>query len=573
MTAAPTPGAADVERLRHLCHAVLRAIDAPGTGAAALAGALLRAIGGGVTEVAAGVRREADALAAAAAGVRDLPTRYLALPPSVADLLCELDAARVRAAGLADALDAVRVEPQSPSATPPPLRLDAGEPPPPPQPAAASASPDAPPRAPAVERAAPRPGGAASESRSSPEGHSAPDATPPETEAAARAYAAAERCRKLREFEQAERWYTDAIGLDPRFGPAYARRGQCRLARRAYPEAVADFDAALALDAAAVEAWSWRGDARALEGRLDDAIADYTRALELCPDYERVRFNLAVARRRKTDAAAPRTPVAPTDLPPCPAPDSSPAIEPAPEPTAVRPPKPRPAPPVALTPEKKGGGQLVVNCPHCGAGGEVSWDRLGKVLVCRACDRRFGVSGDGRAVELVEAPGGKWIEAGRVREDSRRRRKRRVALLAVVAAAVLFPALGFAGWRAVRPEPVEVREIELPSELGARAELFATAWLTNDVRLMRRLTTPTHDKAVYSWYVRHRPPAALRGTADGAPPAGTRFEAALLPGTSGHTTARVRVSNPTAASPHPPVELVLAWEERGDGWYFVPPTK
>src|SRR5581483_5502587 len=96
---------------------------------------------------------------------------------------------------------------------------------------------------------------------------------------------------------------------------------------------------------------------------------------------------------------------------------------------------------------KKGAGQLVVRCPHCGEPGEVPWDRLGKVFVCKACTRRFGVRADGQTAELIEA-GGRWVEATRVREQTRRRRKRRLAVAAAVLAAVLFPAAGVAGWHA-----------------------------------------------------------------------------------------------------------------------------
>ena len=50
-------------------------------------------------------------------------------------------------------------------------------------------------------------------------------------------------------------------------------------------------------------------------------------------------------------------------------------------------------------------------------------------------------------------------------------------------------------WRGAHGS-ARVVEAELPHGLEPRAELFARAWLHNDVPLMRRLTTPTHDRVL-----------------------------------------------------------------------------
>jgi hypothetical protein len=373
--------------------------------------------------------------------------------------------------------------------------------------------------------------------------------------------------RKQRQFDRAEARYTEALELDPRFVPAYARRGQVRLVRRAVAAAIADFSAALALDDSAVQAWWWRGDAHALNGQLDEAIADYTRALELCPELDRARFNRAVAERRKRETATVPAPVSTPEVHPAIA--SDPTV-PAPEISSESPDPPAHVATRLVTADRKGG-QLVVDCPHCSAVGEVPWTRLGAVFACKSCGRRFGISTEGKAVEVTEAPGGKWVEAGKARAHTRHRRTRRMVVVGVVVAAVLFPALGFAGWRAVWQVEDAPREVELPKELQARAEVFARGWLTNDVRLMQRLTSTTHDKVLFSWYTRHRPPLTLRGATP--TPEGTRIEVALQTTKVGHASVRVRVSNSTTAPGQPPVELVLAWEERADGWYFVPPAK
>jgi tetratricopeptide (TPR) repeat protein len=375
------------------------------------------------------------------------------------------------------------------------------------------------------------------------------------TQRAAQVFVAAEECRKRREFERAAELYTEAIEIDPRFGPAYSRRGHVRLAQKAVAAAITDFDAALARDDTAVEAWCWRGDAHAISGMFNEAIADYTRALALRPDLERVRANLAVVVSRKTETVAALAPVSSTK--------SAPKL-----PTIPASPTPPPSP----APEtKKTGGQLVVNCPHCGEVGEVPWNRLGKVFACKACDRRFGVNSDGKAVELTEAPGGKWVEAGKARETKRSRRNRRLVVAATVLCAVFLPAIGYAGWLAVQPAATP-GELALPQALESRAELFARGWLTSDVRLMKRLTTPTHDKVLYSWYSRHRPPLGLRGSTSSAAD-GARIEVTVQPGKTGQANVRVRVTNPTSSPPQSPVELTLLWEERPDGWFFVPPAK
>src|SRR5262249_38410724 len=159
------------------------------------------------------------------------------------------------------------------------------------------------------------------------------------------------------------------------------------------------------------EAWCWRGDAHAISGRFDEAIEDYKRALALCPDLERARANLAVAERRKSEASAEVLSLSP----------------PTPPPTKS------PIPPASASGPsgKKEAGQLVVNCPYCDEVGEVPWNRLGKVFLCKACGRRFGVNTDGKAVELTEGPDGKWVETRKVREHTRRQRKRRLIVAGV----------------------------------------------------------------------------------------------------------------------------------------------
>ena len=139
---------------------------------------------------------------------------------------------------------------------------------------------------------------------------------------------------------------------------------------------------------------------------------------------------------------------------------------------------------------KKSAGPLVVDCPHCGEVGEVSWSRLGKVFACKACGGRFAIGADGKAVEVTVTAEGTWVETGKVRVQARRRQKRRLIIAGAVVAAALIPALGFTGWSIVHAPADQAAEVELPQDLEARAELFGRGWLTNDVRPASCLTAP-----------------------------------------------------------------------------------
>lgn len=604
---------ADADRLRRFCLALLAALDSA-NGAErlpALSQDLLRVLGSGVGEVADGLRREIAAWEIAAEGLRNLPGRYLTPTLVVPALLTELDAARSAAAQVADALDAIRGAPlQSPApavvssprdSVAPPVPTDLEE-------RVVSAEPSAPTDDTVEFLLPPASGG---------------------TEQAARVFADAEAYRRQRDSERAEVLYTEVVRIDPRFGPAYSRRGQLRTVRGDLVAAVADFTTALELDDAAAEAWWWRGDAHAVAGRPDDAVADYERALALRPDLTRARFNLGVALRqtgateralaefdrvleeRPTHAAAhlnrglirlqtgdrgraaaefraalrldptcqhaherldaltarsapPAAPTAPA-IRLVPAPRPAPTVTVAPKPTGPKPVGPRPP--------KAESAQVAIKCPGCGEAGAVPWDRLGKVLVCGACKRRFGVKAGGATVELIGTADGKWVEAPLLRQEVRRRRKQRLMLVGAVLAAVLLPVGAFAGWKMARPEPV-LTERELPLELADRAELFAQAWLCNDVRLMKRLTAPTQDKLVYAWYNRTRPPAALRGPTDGLPPPdGTKIEVSIRSDRPGQSVVRVRISNPIHAPNRAPFEMTWVWEELADTWFFLPPVR
>ncbi len=637
----------EADQLREFCHALLEFLDTSnphGSLSNTLSAELVRAIGASVGEVADGLRGEMIAWDTAIRSLQTLPSRFFSPTPAVSSLLSELETSRASASRVAGALETLR----GVALTPPEFRKSQEEvsshtsvvrtP--------ISDAPCLPTRnvqparpitlapIPISKRDVPCILQADDTAELLP---LIPQHSPQrkETENAAQVFAKAEEYRRQRDFNTAEEFYTQAIQFDPRFGPAYSRRGQVRLAWGDIAAAIADFDTALYLDDTAAEAWWWRGDAHVVAERIDEAIADYTRALELRPNLTRAQFNLGVALRQKGEldeamkaftqlierrpnhAAAylnrglihlqrdereratvefrtalqydPGCEQARQQL------DSVLLTSPKPFSVDGHPIEKRvaavgviyPSPGKSLVPETRKGegkhpphtqasqmkreGVVAVNCPKCGELGEVPWDRLNKVFFCRACKGRFGIKADGKTVELIHTSDGKWVELPRLSESARKRRKRRV-MAAVLGLIVLLPTMAIGGWHALKPPP-EPTERELPHDLTARIELFTQAWLCNDTRLLQRLTSPAHDKVVFSWYTRHRPPVALRSAVDGTPPEDAKIEITIVAGKSGQSMARVYVGNPVSAPSHPPAELNLAWAQQGEDWYFLPPSR
>jgi tetratricopeptide (TPR) repeat protein len=433
--------------------------------------------------------------------------------------------------------------------------------------------------------------------------------------------ARAEEHRRSREFVQALALYGAALRFDPKCRPAYLGRSLILLSQGRAEEAVADLSAALALKPSHAEAYGLRGDAHVLAADLDAAVADYVRALELSPDLVRVRFNLAVTCRMQGESARalaeldrvvrerpdhsaayhnrglihlqegrpaeavaefraalrhdPNLTEARQQLQEAVAALRSPAPPepalPAPSPVSTA---PKPEPAQEVRPGRRGGtgaGRLTVNCPGCGAPGAVPWDRLNKIMACPTCRGHFAVRPDGTAAEVVRAAGGRWVEATKQTAARKQARSRRRLLLGIAAAAVVLVAVGVSAWWVVHP--VTMHEPELPRELTPRAELFARAWLRNDVPLMRRLTSPAYDRITYSWYTRHRPPALPEPPPGQDLPEGVKVEVSTVSSKDHLCVVRTRVTGLPTTRGKPTTELTLSWEERGDSWFFVPPPK
>src|SRR5262249_7590548 len=171
----------------------------------------------------------------------------------------------------------------------------------------------------------------------------------------------------------------------------------------------------------------------------------------------------------------------------------------------------------------------------------------------------------GQALQFGATAVGRWVDGARQKAAVRQVRsgRRRVLLLALCLGLLL--ATGYSVWRVARPAAT-AGEVELPRDLEPRVELFGRAWARGDVPLMRGPTTPTQDRQLYSWYLRHQPPprngAAEQGNAD------IKVEVSTVTRKPQQTVMHVRVQGLRAANGQSSAEMNLSWEERGETWYF-----
>ncbi len=101
-------------------------------------------------------------------------------------------------------------------------------------------------------------------------------------------------------FDEAIADYARAIEIDPKSATPRLRRGLARVGRGDLPGAEEDLTSAIALSPAWAHAYDCRGYTRSLRGDLQGALEDLDRALELDPGSVRARLNRAhvhVARR------------------------------------------------------------------------------------------------------------------------------------------------------------------------------------------------------------------------------------------------------------------------------------
>jgi len=85
-------------------------------------------------------------------------------------------------------------------------------------------------------------------------------------------------------YEQAVRWFGEALREDPKLAEAWGARGWVYAELGQLEQAVADYTQALRLEPRDAETWCNRGHARTKLGQIEQAIADLNRALQLDPD-------------------------------------------------------------------------------------------------------------------------------------------------------------------------------------------------------------------------------------------------------------------------------------------------
>ncbi len=213
-------------------------------------------------------------------------------------------------------------------------------------------------------------------------------------------------------------------------------------------------------------------------------------------------------------------------------------------------------------------GSIDYRCPSCGDCRSIAWDKLqlGKIMQCPGCRCKLTTRRDGQIVEVIKNAQGQWVDRQSRDRLARRQQSQKYRRLTAAAGLALLIGMASGGPQLMR-RLSSPAERELPNELAPRGELFAKAWLAGDFRLMRRLTDPAQDRLLFPWYRRNPPPHH-----DVATPEAADIKVAVdhPPGESSKSVVRVRLSAAQPAGGGVPVELLLAWEERGGHWIFQP---
>jgi tetratricopeptide (TPR) repeat protein len=95
------------------------------------------------------------------------------------------------------------------------------------------------------------------------------------------------------------RLFSAALGADPRYLPAYVRRGLAHLQKGDYAKAIADFDQAIRLNATDPRLYNLRAVAHLRKGEPDAAIEDAGRAIRLRPNFAEAYRTRAAAFAQK----------------------------------------------------------------------------------------------------------------------------------------------------------------------------------------------------------------------------------------------------------------------------------
>jgi Flp pilus assembly protein TadD len=326
------------------------------------------------------------------------------------------------------------------------------------------------------------------------------------------------------DYESAIADYGRALRLEPKLLSTRYQRAIAYRLKGDYVVAVVELTKILALRPDFARAYFERALARLALEEYDRAIEDFDKAVALTPEDEEVRIRREQAlqareqsRTASPDAPSERSPSPPPALPPDPAENSDPTF-------------------------------LPLNCPACGAAARISWKHLDRLFRCRQCARVFRVNREGVLREIDPKP-----------KVSRRSflMRRGAAAGGVLALLLVLAVCGYARWR---PRPALA---ELPNDLPSRGELWGKAWLNNDRLLLRRLTSPSHDRQLHPWLLRHPPPSDEEKAASPPPEIHLRVQKTK----ANQAILIVRI---TGAALKDPREFRLDWVEQGEAWNFVP---
>jgi tetratricopeptide (TPR) repeat protein len=351
-----------------------------------------------------------------------------------------------------------------------------------------------------------------------------------------------------RDYERAILDYSSALAIAPKFMLARFNRGIAYRSKGDLSAALDDLKLVIERNARSAPAYYQRALVHFVRTDLTASAEDLSRALEIEPEHsEAAALLIQVQQRQETEA--PALPDASIDADGgAPAEEASSAVaEPTPEVSV-----PTPAPREATPPSRPAAAaqHIRMTCPECGAPGQVRSDRLNRILQCRRCWKMFRVNNDGVMVEFVppNLRPGRWTAI-----------RKRVRWLLPLAASILI----LIGVTAVMMRPARAPALPpLPTELEARAQVLAEAWMRRDGFTMRRLTLPTHDRVLNAWAAYHKPPAAPSGEAE-APSIDVRVVR------NSNDQAQLVVAVNSLEDGHK-VELTQTWHSRGDAWYFVP---
>lgn len=205
------------------------------------------------------------------------------------------------------------------------------------------------------------------------------------------------------------------------------------------------------------------------------------------------------------------------------------------------------------------------DCPMCHRSSSLRWDKIdrGRIIACPNCHRNFSTTSRGTFFEVCRNKQGKWVDVSRQKSNRAMRRSLTgwVAVAVMLLVAVGIPTI----YRGSVAGSTSLTEKPLPTELEPRAEMFAQAWLRDDVSTLRRLTDPVQDRQLFPWRMRNPAPRANGHSTEGCPCAIERVH-----DTPTYCVLRVRFDESLKTSRSSAVELLLPWEKRDEYWYFQP---